>query len=137
MDKKYYIFVGDEKIEVDQEVYKSYWQITNRERYLERLDRQNKLLFFSDLSTEYSFEDTIADENYDLEKIVETKMLIDKVREAIDSLNDEEREVIERLYYQDESLRSIATSKKISAPALLKRRNKILKKLKELLNDLM
>jgi hypothetical protein len=137
MDKKYYIFVGDEKIEVDQEVYKSYWQITNRERYLERLDRQNKLLFFSDLSTEYSFEDTIADENYDLEKIVETKMLIDRVREAIDSLNDEEREVIERLYYQDESLRSIATSKKISAPALLKRRNKILKKLKELLNDLM
>lgn len=137
MDKKYYIFVGDEKIEIDQEVYKSYWQITNRERYLERLDRQNKLLFFSDLSTEYSFEDTIADENYDLEKIVETKMLIDRVREAIDSLNDEEREVIERLYYQDESLRSIATSKKISAPALLKRRNKILKKLKELLNDLM
>ena len=137
MDKKYYIFVGDEKIEIDQEVYKSYWQITNRERYLERLDRQNKLLFFSDLSTEYSFEDTIANENYDLEKIVETKMLIDRVREAIDSLNDEEREVIERLYYQDESLRSIATSKKISAPALLKRRNKILKKLKELLNDLM
>lgn len=137
MDKKYYIFVGDEKIEVDQEVYKSYWQITNRERYLERLDRQNKLLFFSDLSTEYSFEDTIADENYDLEKIVETKMLIDRVREAIESLNDEEREVIERLYYQDESLRSIATSKKISAPALLKRRNKILKRLKELLNDLM
>lgn len=137
MDKKYYIFVGDEKIEVDQEVYKSYWQITNRERYLERLDRQNKLLFFSDLSTEYSFEDTIANENYDFEKIVETKMLIDRVREAIDSLNDEEREVIERLYYQDESLRSIATSKKISASALLKRRNKILKKLKELLNDLM
>lgn len=136
MDKKYYIFVGNEKIEVDQEVYKSYWQITNRERYLERLDRQNKLLFFSDLSTEYSFEDTIADENYDLEKIVETKMLIDRVREAIDSLNDEEREVIERLYYQDESIRSIATSKGISAPALFKRRNKILKKLKELLNDL-
>ena len=96
MDKKYYIFVGDEKIEVDQEVYKSYWQITNRERYLERLDRQNKQLFFSDLSTEYSFEDTIANENYDLEKIVETKMLIDRVREAIDSLNDEEREVKEK-----------------------------------------
>lgn len=72
-----------------------------------------------------------------MEKIVETKMLIDRVREAIDSLNDEEREVIERLYYQDESLRSIATSKGISAPALFKRRNKILKKLKELLNDLM
>lgn len=95
------------------------------------------MLFFSDLSTEYSFEDTIADENYDLEKIVETKMLIDRVREAIDLLNDEEREVIERLYYQDESLRSLAKAKCISHPALIKRRNKILKKLKELLNDLM
>ena len=70
-------------------------------------------------------------------KSLKPRYFIDRVREAIDSLNDEEREVIERLYYQYESLRSIAISKKISAPALLKRRNKILKKLKELLNDLM
>lgn len=133
MDKKYYIFVGDEKIKVDQEVYKSYWQITNRERYLERLDRQNKLLFFSDLSTEYSFEDTIADENYDLEKIVETKMLIDKVREAIDSLNDEEREVIERLYYQDESTRIAAKSLNLNKTSLIRKRDRILAKLKKML----
>ena len=133
MDKKYYIFVGDEKIEVDQEVYKSYWQITNRERYLERLDRQNKLLFFSDLSTEYSFEDTIADENYDLEKIVETKMLIDRVREAIYSLNDEEREVIERLYYQDESTRIAANALNLHKTSLIRKRDRILAKLKKML----
>lgn len=137
MDKKYYLFVGDKKIEVNQEVYKSYWQITNRERYLERLDRQNKLLFFSDLSREYSFEDNFSDESFDLEKIVETKVLIDRVREAISSLNDEEREIIKRLYYDEESLRLVALSKEISAPALMKRRNKILDKLKELLKDLM
>lgn len=137
MDKKYYLFVGDEKIEVDQEVYKSYWQITNRERYLERLDRQNKLLFFSDLSREYSFEDNFSDESFNLEKIVETKVLIDRVREAVSSLNDEEREIIKRLYYDEESLRLVALSKEISAPALMKRRNKILDKLKELLKDLM
>lgn len=133
MDKKYYIFVGGEKIEVDQEVYKSYWQITNRERYLERLDRQNKLLFFSDLSTEYSFEDTIANENYDLEKIVETKMLIDRVREAIDSLNDEEREVIERLYYQDESTRIAAKALNLHKTSLIRKRDRILAKLKKML----
>lgn len=137
MDKKYYLFVGDKKIEVNQEVYKIYWQITNRERYLERLDRQNKLLFFSDLSREYSFEDNFSDESFDLEKIVETKVLIDRVREAISSLNDEEREIIKRLYYDEESLRLVALSKEISAPALMKRRNKILDKLKELLKDLM
>ncbi len=124
-------------VKVSEQIYKIYWREKEHEKYLEQMDKKNNLFFFSDLSTEYSFEDTIADENYDLKKNVETKMLIDKVREAIDSLNDEEREVIERLYYQDESLRSIAISKKISALALFKRRNKILKKLKELLNDLM
>ena len=34
MNKKYYIFVGNEKIEVDQKIYQNYWQITNRENYL-------------------------------------------------------------------------------------------------------
>ena len=29
MNKKYYIFVGNEKIEVDQKIYQNYWQITN------------------------------------------------------------------------------------------------------------
>lgn len=133
MDNKYYIFVGDEKIEVDPGVYKSYWQITNRERYLERLDRQNKLLFFSDLSTEYSFEDNIVDENCDLEKIVETKMLIDRVREAISSLNDDEREVIERLYYQDEPTRIAAKALNLHKTSLIRKRDRILAKLKKIL----
>ena len=95
--------------------------------------RQNKLLFFSDLSTEYSFEDTIANENYDLEKIVETKMLIDRVREAIDSLNDEEREVIERLYYQDESTRIAAKALNLHKTSLIRKRDRILAKLKKML----
>ena len=133
MNKKYYIFVGNEKIEVDYEVYKSYWQITNRERYLERLDRQNKLLFFSDLSTEYSFEDNIVDKNFDLEKIVETKMLIDRVREAINSLNDEEREIIERLYYQDESTRIAAEALNLHKTSLIRKRDRILEKLRKMI----
>ena len=137
MDKKYFIIIGDKKIDVSEEVYKNYWHMTNRERYLERLDWKNRLLFFSDLNEEYPPEDYLPDENCDLEKIVETKALIDRVREAVSSLNDEERDIIKRLYYDDESLRLVALSKEMSAPALMKRRNKILKKLKELLKDLM
>ena len=133
MDKKYFIFVGDEKIEVDKEIYQTYWQFTNRERYLERLDRENKLLFFSDLSRDYAFEDSLADENYDLEKIVETKMLIDRVREAIASLNEEEREIVERLYYLDESIRIAAKTLHLHTTSLVRKRDRILKKLREML----
>ena len=136
MNKKYYIFVGNEKIEVDQKIYQNYWQITNRENYLERLDRKIKLLFFSNLSSEYPCEESLVDETVNVEKIVETQMMLQAVREAISELNDEEREIIFRLFYEEESLRSIAKDKEISAPALLKRRNKIFEKLKKLLKDI-
>lgn len=94
MNKKYYIFVGNEKIEVDQKIYQNYWQITNRENYLERLDRKSKLLFFSNLSSEYPCEESLVDETVNVEKIVETQMMLQAVREAISELNDEEREII-------------------------------------------
>ena len=71
--------------------------------------------------------------NRDLEKIVETKMLIDRVREAIDSLNDEEREVIERLYYQDESTRIAAKALNLHKTSLIRKRDRILAKLKKML----
>ena len=62
-------------------------------------------------------------------------MMIEEVREALSKLNDEEREIIDRLYFNDETIRSVAETKKISYPALIKRRNKILDKLRELLKD--
>lgn len=62
-------------------------------------------------------------------------MMIEAVRDALSKLNDEEREIIDRLYFNDETIRSVAETKKISDPALIKRRNKILYKLRELLKD--
>ena len=61
--------------------------------------------------------------------------MIEAVRDALSKLNDEEREIIDRLYFNDETIRSVAETKKISYPALIKRRNKILDKLRELLKD--
>lgn len=63
-------------------------------------------------------------------------MMIETVRDALSKLNDEEREIIDRLYFNDETLRSVAETKKISHPDLIKRRNKILDKLRELMKDL-
>ncbi len=62
-------------------------------------------------------------------------MMIEAVRDAPSKLNDEEREIIDKLYFNDETIRSVAAKKKISHPALIKRRNKILEKLRELLKE--
>ncbi|HEL1621853.1 TPA: sigma-70 family RNA polymerase sigma factor, partial [Streptococcus suis] len=54
----------------------------------------------------------------------------------ISKLNDEERDIIERLYFNDETLRSVAKLKDITHPALIKRRNKILEKLKKFIEEI-
>ena len=81
------------------------------------------------------FVDNIVDESVDVEKIVETQMMIEAVRNTISRLNAEERGIIERLYFQDEILSSITRIKKVIYQAIQWRKNNILKKLKLLLED--
>ena len=100
------------------------------------MDKKNHLLFFSSLNHDGNFEDNIEDKNVDVEKIVATQMMIETLKNAISKLNDEEREIIERLYFNDETLRAVAKTKNISHPALIKKRDKILEKLKKFIEEL-
>ena len=135
MDKKYYLFVNGKKVEVSEEIYKVYWQEKNHENYLKQIDRKNHLLLFSSFDHDGHFESNITDDRFDLNKVIQTQMMIEAVRDAISKLTDEEKDIITRLYYNEENLRTVAETKKISHPALIKRRNKIFKKLKEFLKD--
>lgn len=83
------------------------------------------------------FVENIVDESVDVEKIVETQMMIEAVRSAISRLNAEERDIIERLYFNNKTLSSVATEKKVSYQAIQWRKNNILKKLKKLLEELL
>ena len=52
-------------------------------KYLEQVDRKNHLLFFSSLDQDGHFADNIIDESVDVEKMMETQMMIETVRNAI------------------------------------------------------
>lgn len=136
MAREHYLYVRGEKVKVSEQIYKVYWREREHEKYLEQVDRKNHLLFFSSLDHDGHFIDNIADESVDVEKIVETQMMIEAVRNAISKLNDEEKDIIERLYFNDETVRSVAKLKSITHPALIKRRNKILEKLKKFIEEL-
>lgn len=99
------------------------------------MDKKNHLLFFSSLDHDGNFVDNLADESVDVEKIIETQILIETVRNAVSRLNDEERDIIECLYFNDETLSSVARSKKVSYQAIQWRKNNILKKLKVILKE--
>lgn len=133
MNKEYFIFIEGKKVIVTKEVYLAYWQETNREKYLKQLDRKNKLLFFCDFDYEGGFEESIPDESVDVEKLVEAKLRIESLNRALSCLNDEERAIIDALYFEEESTRDVAKRRGLHQTSLIRKRDRILKKLKEIL----
>ena len=133
--KEYYLYVKGKAIPVSEEVYKAYWKITEHEKYLYRKDREHCVLPFSSFDYDGHFVDNIIDERIDLEKIVEVKMQIEELNKALATLTKKERELIEAICYKEESLRSISKKEKVSYQAIGKRRDKILEKLRKLLED--
>ena len=130
MPKEYYLYVNGQRVKVSEQIYKVYWREKEHEKYLEQVDKKNHLLFFSSLDNDGHFVDNIVDESVDVENIVETQMINEAVRNTISRLNAEEREIIERLYFDDETLSSIASEKKVSYQAIQWKRTNLLKKLK-------
>lgn len=83
------------------------------------------------------FVDNIIDESVDVEKIVETQMMIEALRNAISKLNDEERDIIDRLYFNDETLTGVARVKGVTYQSIQWRKDRILRKLKKILEKLL
>ena len=134
--KNYYIFLGDKKVDVSEKVYKGYWQQTNRENYLNRLDKENKLGYFSEFvsaGTDRSMEERLADKAVDVEKLVAIKIQIEALHKALDRLNPEEREIIQALFFDEIPQRELAKTLNISQGAVFRRKEKTLKKLKAFL----
>lgn len=138
MDKdkrEYFIYVKGKAVPVSEEVYKAYWKITEHEKYLQRKDWKYDVIPFSAMDYDGHFVDNITDERIDIEKIVEVKMQIEELNEALATLTKKERELIEAIFYKEESLRAIGKKEKVSYQAIGKRRDKILEKLRKLLED--
>ena len=136
MDKREYVlYVKGKAIPVSEEVYKAYWKITEHEKYLIKKEWKNNVIPFSALDYDGHFVDNIIDERIDLEKTVEVKVQIEELNKALATLTKEERELIEAIFYKEESLRSISKIEKVSHQAISGRRDRILEKLRKLLKD--
>lgn len=135
MAKEYYLYVKGKAVPVSEEVYKAYWKITEHEKYLQRKDWKHNVIPFSALDHDGHFVDNIIDEKIDLEKIVEVKMQIEELNKALATLTKEERDLIEAIFFRKESLKSIGEKEKVTHQAIGKRRDRILEKLRKILED--
>ena len=133
--KEYYLYVKGKAVAVSEEVYKAYWKITEHEKYLQKKDWKYGVIPFSSLDHDGHFVDNIIDEKIDLEKIVEVKMQIEELNKALATLTKEERELMEAIFFREESLKSIGEKEKVTHQAISGRRDKILEKLRKILED--
>lgn len=125
-----YIVVKNKKVYVSDEIYKAYKKELNHEAHLNRLNRKHKVFGFEDYKVDLN---SIVDGNVDIEKIVETKMRIEDLYQALEKLNDKERKVIDSLYFKEMTIRDVAKEHQVSSKKIFNFRNKILEKLKKML----
>src|SRR5699024_5654790 len=136
--KNYYIFLGDSKVDVSEKVYKGYWQETNRENYLNRLDKENKLGCFSEFvldGTDRSMEERLIDKAVDVEKLVAVKIQIEALNKSLDKLSPEEREIIKAIFFDEVHQRDLEKKLNNSQGEVFRRKEKTLEKLKVFLED--
>lgn len=129
---KYFIYTNGVKVYVSEEIYREYWRLTNRENYLRRLEIQYQIRPFSDYA-DGQLESFMADEKMDIEKILETREIFHLLYEALLTLNDDEFTLVKNLFFEDKTLNEISQSSKVSITTVARRRDKILKQLKKLL----
>lgn len=129
MDKEYFIELNGRQIPVSKEVYDAFkrpaWK--ERKRRQVRAEKELSLEAFADAGFEIPSGEALVDE------IVEDKLLLDMLSKALSELTEEERVLIDELFFNDKSEREIAREIGVSQPAIHKRRNRILEKLKKLM----
>lgn len=131
MSKKRYIWLNGEKVYVSEEVYRAFkrpaW--AERKRREVRTEMERSLEVFMDNGFDIPSEQTLVDE------IVTDKLLLDELYGALAELTDDERSLIDALYFQGKSERTFSKEIGIPHPTIHSRKNALLKKLKYLLEN--
>lgn len=131
MNKKYYWKANGYLYEVSKEKYFEYKEEQNRHDYLKRNEEEAVILSLDSLGHDgKDGECFIADPNVNVEEEVIHKIMLDKLRTALEKLSAEELLLIDMLYTQMKSEREIASELGISQNAVNKRKSKLLCRLK-------
>lgn len=136
MNKEYFIKIEDgTRVKVSRDIFKQYWKLTNRENYLKSLDRKyGDVSLDAKVNGDDAFINLLASD-FDLKKVLETALLIEELNKALKNLSEKELDLIKKLFYEEKSMKELAREEDISTVAIMKRRDRILLKLKNILKN--
>lgn len=128
--KVFLINLGHSIMEVDEVAYHDFYKEENREDYRQKLAIRNNVISMESLiSGEFNECNLVADEGEPLDEKIVRKMMIEKLPEAIATLNDEEKRLIKQIYFNHISEREISRRTGTPLTSVNNRKKKALKKL--------
>ena len=134
-EKKCYIKVRGELVEVSKDVYLTYYRMERKARCADERDQYNGTILFSDLNARElraieTFQDPCTDS---VESIVVQSLMSEKLLRCLNLLSDDERNLIYRRYWAQASQSEVAAELNTSQQVISYREKQILGKLKKLL----
>jgi RNA polymerase sigma factor (sigma-70 family) len=136
IDMKDYIIIDNEKITVSEEVSKAYYQMKNREEYLEKVSKKNNLSYDQLTEVGYSVENNMCSPETSVEDDVVNKIMSGKLKVAIQKLSAEERMLIEELFLKETTIRELSNILSVPKSTLHDKKNTIIKKLKKIIEEI-
>ena len=134
-NKQYFIPVYGRLVTVTEIVYREYYKMGRRERYLEESDIAHGRVLYSDMDTDEMLgEETIPDMNAtSVEQIVVDGIMVEKLRQCLDLLTDAERKLVDALFFNCMTEREYSLVSGIPQKTINDRKSRILGKLKQLM----
>lgn len=118
-------------MEVAEDEYKTFYKNVRRQKYLKELSATNGDFSYDMLTTDdFNGQDILVDGEQNVEEIVEKKIMLDKLEVCLSLLSTEEKELIQKIFFEELTEREIARKQGVSQVAVHKKKQKILNKLK-------
>ena len=143
------IYINGQKVCVSEEVYIVLVKSARKERYLNEDLKNERFMINPQNGTviiiphrEDSYERLIdecylqfADESENTEDKAITTLLIDKLRDAVMTLDDMEKYIIYGLFFEDKTAKKISQELGVNEMAISRKKREILKKLRKILEN--
>ena len=123
-------------MEVTPEEYQAFYKEQNRQQYINRRSIDRGDISYDMLTTdEKDGTNILVDNAPDIVEQVEKRIMLDKLRTSLALLSEEELQMLISLFYLEITERDLAREYQISQVAIHKRKQRILEKLKKLLEN--
>lgn len=135
-ERKYVIYVNNKPIPVSKEIYREYWRLREQEKYLVKRARQTWIYLdhFLDGYNHNTLEYDLLDDKDPTRTYSEHQNNLDMLLDALKHLNKSEKHLIKALYFDDFTQKEYGELFGLTQQRISQIHEKIIKKLRRLMN---